>query len=149
MRDHWQWPLLDLRWLNRFVLVGLVGRLIGVDARLENGTGCGSLRLPPFLVGSGEKFLEVGPGLDVRCLESPEHAVVIEETGLEHDLKSNFNNLGRGVGRVSCGGVVNRILYLIDQGFERLIVVVGSTKSLVIVLECGNGNARICRIQIV
>ena len=53
---------------DRFVLVGVVGRLIGVVAQLENGAGCGRLRLPPFLLGSGKKFLEVGPGLDGwRC----------------------------------------------------------------------------------
>ena len=56
---------------DRFVLVDVVGQLIGVVARLENGTGCGRLRLTPFLVGRGEKFLEVGPGLDVRWLASP------------------------------------------------------------------------------
>ena len=56
---------------DRFVLVDVVGRLIGVVARLENGAGCGRLRLTPFLVGRGETFLEVGPGLDVHWLASP------------------------------------------------------------------------------
>ena len=56
---------------DRFVLVGVVGRLIGVVGRLENGAGCGRLRLTPFLVGRGEKFLEVGSGLDVCWLASP------------------------------------------------------------------------------
>ena len=68
---------------------------------------------------------------------------------MEHELKGNSDNLGRGVGRVSCGGVVNRIFDLIDQGFEGLIAVVGSTESLVIVLECGGGNVSICRIKMV
>ena len=103
-------------------------------ARLENGTGCGRLRLPPFFVDSGKKFLEVGPGLDVRRLASPQLAVFVKETGLEHELKSNSDDLGRGVGRVSCGGVANRIFDLIDQGFEWLIDVVGSAESLVIFL---------------
>ena len=52
-------------------------------------------------MGSGEKFLEVYPGLDVRWLASPELAVVVEEPGLEHKLKRNSDDLGRGVGRVS------------------------------------------------
>ena len=56
---------------DRLVLVDVVGHLIGVVARLENGAGCGCLRLTPFLVGCGEKFLEVGPGLDVRWLALP------------------------------------------------------------------------------
>ena len=56
---------------DRFVLVDVVGRLIGVVARLENGAGFGRLRLTPFLVVCGKKFLEVGPGLDVRWLASP------------------------------------------------------------------------------
>ena len=56
---------------DRFVLVDVVGRLISVVARLENGAGCVHLRLTPFLVGRGEKFLELGPGLDVRWLASP------------------------------------------------------------------------------
>ena len=56
---------------DRLVLVDVVGRLIGVVARLENGAGCGCLQLTPFLVGRGEKFLEVGPGLDVCWLVSP------------------------------------------------------------------------------
>ena len=112
----------------------MVGRLIGVVDQLENGTNCGCLRLPPLLVGSGKKFLEVCPGLDVRWLASPELSVVVEETGLEHELKSNYEDLGRGVGRVSGGGVVNLIFDLINQGFERLIAVLGSSESLVIVL---------------
>ena len=83
---------------------------------------------------SGEKFLEVCPDLDVRWLASPELAVVVEEPGLEHELKSNSNDLGRGVQRVSGGGVVNRIFEQIDQGFEQLISVIGRSESLVIVL---------------
>ena len=55
-------------------------------ARLEKGTECGFLRLPPFLVGSGNKFLEVHPGLDVLWLASPELTVVVKYTGLEHKL---------------------------------------------------------------
>ena len=64
-------------------------------------------------------------------------------------MKGNSDDLGQGVGRVSCRGVVNRIFDLIDQGFERLISVVGSTESLAIVLECGGGNVRLCRINMV
>ena len=56
---------------DRFVLVDVVRRLIGVVSRLENGAGCGRLRLTPFLVGRGKIFLEVGPGLDILCLASP------------------------------------------------------------------------------
>ena len=103
-------------------------------AQQENGTGCSGLQLLPFLVGSGEKFLEVCPGLDVHWLASPELAVVVEETGLEHKLKCNSNDLGRGVWRVPCVGVVNRIFDLIDQGLERLISVIGSTEPLVVFL---------------
>ena len=112
----------------------MVVRLIGVVSRLENGTGCSVLRLQPFLVGSGEKFLEAYPSLEVRWLASPELVVVAEEPGLEHELKGNYDDLGRGVWHVSNGGVVNRIFDLTDQGFEQLIAVVGSLKSLVIVL---------------
>ena len=78
-------------------------------------------------MGSGEKFLEACPGLGVQWLASPELAVVVGETGLEHELKINSNDLGRGVGLVSSGGVVNQIFDLIGQGFERLIAVVGSS----------------------
>ena len=70
-------------------------------------------------------------------------------TDLEHELKSNYKDLGQGVDRVSCGGVVNRIFDLIDQGFERLISVVRSAESLVIVLERGGGNVILCRIKMV
>ena len=112
----------------------MVGRLICVVVQIENGTGCGRLGILPFLVGSGEKFLEVGPGLDVRWLASPELAVVVKNTGLEHELKRNSDNLDQGVDRVFCGGVVNRIFDLIDQGFEQLIAVVGSAESFVIIL---------------
>ena len=56
---------------DRLVLVDVVVRLIGVVALLENGAGCGHLRLTSFLVGCGKKFLEVGPGLDVRWLTLP------------------------------------------------------------------------------
>ena len=56
---------------NHFVLVDVVGRLIGVVAQLENGAGCCRLQFTPLLVGRGEKFLEVGPGLDVLWLALP------------------------------------------------------------------------------
>ena len=79
----------------------MVGRQTGVVARLENSTDCGCLQLLTFLVGSGKTFLEVCPGLDVRWLASPELSVIVKETGLEHKLKSNSDDLGRGVGRVS------------------------------------------------
>ena len=127
----------------------MVGRLIGVVGRLENDTGCGGLRLPPFLVGSGKKFLEACPGLDVRWLASPELAVAVEEPGLEHELKGNFDNLGRGVGRVSGGGVVNRIFDLINQGFERLISFLGRSESLVIFLQSGGENVSVCSVDMI
>ena len=127
----------------------MVGRLIDVVARLENGTGCGGLRLLLFLVGSGKKFLEACPGLDVLWLVSPEIAVVVEEPGLEHELKGNSDNLGRGVGSVSGGGVVNRIFDLINQGFERLVAVVGRSDLLVIFLHCGGGNVRVCSVEMI
>ena len=112
----------------------MVCRLIGVVAELENVTGCGRLRLPPFLVGSSKKFLEECPGLDVRWLSSPDLAVIVEEIGLKHELKSNSDDQGRGVGRVSGRDVVNRIFDLIDQDFEWLIAVVGRLESLIVVL---------------
>ena len=85
-------------------------------------------------MGSGEKFLEACPGLDVLCLASPEIAVFVEEPGLKHELKGNSDDLGRGVRRVSGVGVFNRIVDLIDQSFKRMIAVVGSSESLVIFL---------------
>ena len=112
----------------------MFGRLIDAVALPENGTSCGGLQLPQFLVNSGEIFLEACLGLDLCCLASPEIAVVVEEPGLEHELKGNSDDLGRGVWRVSGGGVVNRIFELIDQDFEQLIAVVGNAESLVIVL---------------
>ena len=127
----------------------MVGQLIGVVTQLENGAGCGRLQLLTLLVGSGENFLEVGPGLDVRWLASTYLVVVVKNTSLEHELKGNSDDLVRGVGPVSCRGVVNRIFDLIDQGFKRLIAVVGSTESLVIFLECGGGNVSVCRIKMV
>ena len=68
---------------------------------------------------------------------------------MEHELEGNSDDLGWGVGRVSCEGIVNRIFDLIDQGFERLIAVVGSTESFVIVLKCGGGNVIVYRINMV
>ena len=101
------------------------------------------------MVGSGKNFLEVGPGIDVHWLASPYLEVVVKKTSLEHELKGNSDDLGQGVGRVSCGAVVNRIFDLTNQGFERLIAVVGSTESLVIVLEYGGGNVSVRRINMV
>ena len=86
------------------------------------------------MVGSCEKFLEACPGLDVSWLAPPELAVVIGEPGLEHEPEGNSDNLGRGVGRISGGGIVHRIFDLVDQGFEWLIAVVGSPESFVIVM---------------
>ena len=71
----------------------------------------------------------------------------LKKTCLEHELESDSDDLGWGVGRVSCGGVVNRIFDLIDQGFERLISVVRIAESLVIVLEHKGGNVSVYRIK--
>ena len=56
---------------DHLVLVDVVGRMIGVVDRLENGAGCGRLQLSSFFVGRCVKFLEVGRGLDVRWLAFP------------------------------------------------------------------------------
>ena len=71
----------------------MVGQLIGVVTQLENGAGCGRLQLLPLLVCSGENFLEVGPGLDVRWLASTYLVVVVKNTSLEHELKGNSDDL--------------------------------------------------------
>ena len=68
---------------------------------------------------------------------------------MKHELESDSNDLGWGVWRVPCGGVVNRIFDLIDQGLGRLIAVVGSTEPLVVVLERGGGNVSVGRIEMV
>ena len=68
---------------------------------------------------------------------------------MEHELKGNSDDLGRGVGLVSYGGIVNRVFELIDQCFERLIAVVRSMDSIFVVLECGGGNVSVCRIKMV
>ena len=65
------------------------------------------------------------------------------------ELKSNSDNLGRVVGRVSCGRVVNRIFDLINQGLKRLIDVVGSTEPLVVVLESGGVNVSVGSIEMI
>ena len=90
-----------------------------------------------ILGGPWRKLLETGPGLDVRWLASPYLAVAIKKTSLKHELESDSDDLGWGVGRVPCGGVVNRIFDLINKGLKRLIAVVGSTEPLVVVLESG------------
>ena len=79
---------------DHFILIVVIGRL-------ESRTGRGGLRLPPFLVGSCKEFLEACPGLAVSWLAPPEFAVVIEDPGLEQELESNCDDLGRGVGRIS------------------------------------------------
>ena len=100
-------------------------------------------------MGNGEIFLEACPGLDILWLASPEIAVVDDEPVLEHELKGISENLGRGVGRVSGRGVVNCIFELINQGFGRLITVVGSSESLVIFLHCGGGNVSVCSVEMI
>ena len=76
-------------------------------------------------------------------------SVVIEDTSLKHELKGNSDNLGRSIRRVSGGGVDNRIFDLIDQVFEHLIAVAGSSESLIIVLQRGGGNVSICIIEMI
>ena len=99
---------------------------------------------PSILVGRFQKFIEACTGLDVSWLEPPDLSVVIEEPGLEHKLEGNSGDLGRGMGRVSGGGVFHRIFDLNDQGFERLIAVTRSPEFLVIVLQSGGGNVSVC-----
>ena len=103
---------------DRFFLIGVIGRLIGVIGRLEDGTGCGGLQLMLLFVGSCEEFLEACPDLVVTWMTPPYFVVVIEEPGLEQELVGNCDDLGRGIGRVSGGGVVHRIFNLINKGFE-------------------------------
>ena len=100
-------------------------------------------------MGSCEGFLEACPGLVVSWLLLPEFAFFIEESGLEQDLESNCDFLGRGVGCVSGGCVFHRIFDLIDKGLERLIAVVGSPESRVVVLQDGGGNFCVDGIQMV
>ena len=52
---------------------------------------------------------------------------MVKNTSLKHELENDSEDLGWGVGRVPCGGVVNRIFDLINQGLERLIAVLGNT----------------------
>ena len=68
---------------------------------------------------------------------------------MKHELESDSDDLGWGVWCFPCGSVVNSIFYLIDQGLERLIDVVGSTEPLVVVLESGGGNVGVGRINMV
>ena len=68
---------------------------------------------------------------------------------MKHELESDSDDLCWGVGRVPCGGIVNRIFDLIDQGLERLIAVVGSTEPLVVVLESGGVNVSVGRIEMI
>ena len=98
----------------------------------------------PFLVGSCKKILEAYLGLVVSRLAPPEFSVIIEESGLKKELESNYNDLGRGVGRVSGGGVVNLIFDLTNESFERLIAVIGSLELLFIVLQIRGGNVGVC-----
>ena len=100
-------------------------------------------------MGSGKKILEACPGLDVRWLASPDIALVFEDPSLKHDLKGNSDNLGRGVGHVPGGGVVNRISDLIDQGFKLLIDVVGISEYLVIVLQRRGGNVSVGSVEMI
>ena len=102
-----------------------------------------------ILGGQLQKILEACPGLDVSWFAPPELAVVMEEPSLEHELEGNSDDLGRGVERVSGGGVFHRIFELTDQGFERLIAVVGSPESLVIVLQSGGGNVGVYSVYMV
>ena len=101
---------------------------------LEDGTGRGGLRLPPFLVGGCKEFLEACPGLVLIWMAPTEFAVAIEESGLEQDLEGNYDDLVRDVGCVSSGGSVHRIFDLIDKGFKRFIAVIGSPEFRVVVL---------------
>ena len=116
---------------------------------MKYGTACGGLRLLPFLVGSCKKILEAYLGLFVSRLAPPEFSVIIEESGLKKELESNYNDLGRGVGRVSGGGVVNRIFDLTNESFERLIAVIGSPESRFVALQGGGVNVCVAGVQMV
>ena len=112
----------------------MIGLLIGVIGQLEDGTGHCGLQLQPLLVGSCKEFLEACPGRVISWMAPPEFVVVIEEPGMEQELERNCDDLGRGLGCVSSGGVVYRIFDQIDKVFERLIAVVGTPESRVVVL---------------
>ena len=100
-------------------------------------------------MGSCKEFLESCPGLVVSRLAPPEFAVVIENSGLEQELESNCDDLGRSVRRVSGGLMVHRIFDLIKEGLKRLISEVGSLESRVVVLQGGGGNVCIGGVKMV
>ena len=76
-------------------------------------------------MGSCEELVEACSSLVVSSLAPQEFSVVIEKSDLEQDLERNFDDMGKGVGCVSGGGVVHRIFDLIDESFKSLIALVG------------------------
>ena len=91
------------------MLVNGFGRRAGNGGGVVHVTGRGSLRLTPFLVGSGKEGLEVCPRLVVRRRLLPVFAVLGEHSCLENDLESVGDDLEWGVGIVACIRIFNGI----------------------------------------
>ena len=94
-------------------------------------------------MGQGEVCLEIVPSLFGVVLALPGFSIVQEHAGCEEDLKGGSDNLGRGIGSISGGGIVEGVFDLVEEAFDRLIGIVGGLEGDVVVLEISCGDASV------
>ena len=97
----------------------------------------------------GEVCLEIGPSLVGVVLVLPGFAIVQEHAGCEEELKGGGDNLGRGIGSISGGGIVEGVFDLVEEAFDRLIRIVGGLEGGVVFLEVGCGDASILGVYMI
>ena len=101
--------------VNSFPYIHMVGGLV-VDmiGNVVAGNHGGGLQLAQFLMGGGNKGLELGPGLVGWIPSFPQLAIVIEHSILGYQLLFDADDLQRGVQGIPGHGVLDGAFDLID-----------------------------------
>ena len=88
-------------------------------------------------MGQGEVCLKIGPSIVGVGLALPGSAIVQEHAGCKEELKGGVDDLGGGIGSIYGGGIVEGVLDLVKEAFDRLIGILGGLEGDIIVLEVG------------
>ena len=99
-------------------------------------------------MGQGEVRLEIGPSLFGVGLALTGFVIVQEHAGYKEELKGGGEDLSGGIGSISSGGIVEGFFDLAEEAFNKLIGIVGSLESNVVVLEVVCRYASVLGIKI-
>ena len=106
------------------------------------------LHFEQFLMGNGEIYFKMRPGLIVWVAAAPIFSVVGEHGGFEDEVLGGGDHFLRQIHIVGSGHNVHGIADLLNEDLHRLIYVVIGTHPLVIVLNTSIQNFRISKVKV-